>query len=397
MALDLTLDYPTFSNKQRDIFNGLMTHKLVALKGGRRGMKTFTQIWFMIEKLLEGKKILYALPAPEGLGEVFHEVCLALYPIKKILNIHRSSRIISYPKLGGHIHFKTLQRGGVGRGFNYDVVIIDEAQECETCAVDLKSIIQDSILPTFLITNGTLVLSGTGRARCFFTQKFNEWGTNPEAYTHRWSSYESPFINEEALKRMMEEMDNVAIRQEIFAEDIERGSTLFQQANLKTVSKEDIPKLDHIVLACDLAISKKTSADYTVLLVMGKHVETNTYYVLHVFRDRISFNDTLKSIKNICEQWGIQHVVVEAVAYQKSMAEELQRTSALSVVTVYPETDKYTRAIPVNALAERGQFLISDEVDKNYIRELLTFPLPKNHDDQVDATVYGFRTLRKLQ
>lgn len=266
--MNYTFELPSFCRLQRDVYNGLNNHKFVALKGGRRGMKTFTQIAYMCVKLLEGNKILYALPAPEGLYSVYKETLEFLEDVMPMVKSHDTRFTIEVGK--GRIDFKTLKKRAVGRGFNYNIVIIDKAQECEECSVDLKEVIEQSILPTFLITNGQLVLSGTGRSRCYFTEVFNKWESDVTAFTKRWSSYENPYVNPEAISRLIAEMDEVAVRQEIYAEDIDRGNTLFRQENLRYIEYEDIPKNLQLVVGVDLAISMKDNADYTAIVVMGK-------------------------------------------------------------------------------------------------------------------------------
>lgn len=444
----MTVDFhlPKFCKLQRDVYNGLKNHKRVALKAGRRGMKTYTEISYMCEQLLLGKRILYALPAPEGLKDVFLETLDFLEPLGELILPNYSDRTISFSK--GRIDFKTLKKGGIARGLKYDIVIIDEAQECESVAVDLKQIIEGAILPTFLTTNGQLVLSGTGRSRCYFTEVFNNWETsdwltNPKEmkdyetvsmlikdatkeyneqgyyyyyyndntyrikengnielknpnppFVKRWSSYENPYVIPEALEKMKSEMDEVSIRQEIYAEDVERGSTLFQQQNIRYIEFENIPKLDYKVIGVDLAISMKDNADYTAIVVMGKDVINDTYYVLDVVRKHLTFNDTLEMIKSVAELHSVQTVVVESTQYQASMVQELSRKSDLVVLKAFPETDKFKRAIPLNAIVERGRFFVSKSIGMEYTKEFTSFPLGKN-DDMIDATVYAYRILRK--
>lgn len=390
MIVDFHL--PKFCKLQRDVFNGLKNHKRVALKAGRRGMKTYTEISYMCEQLLLGKRILYALPAPEGLKDVFLETLDFLEPLGELITPNYSDRTISFGK--GRIDFKTLKKGGIARGLKYDIVIIDEAQECESVAVDLKQIIEGAILPTFLTTNGQLVLSGTGRSRCYFTEVFNLWESDTTAYTKRWSSYENPYVIPEALEKMKSEMDEVSIRQEIYAEDVERGSTLFQQQNIRYVEFENIPKLDYKVIAVDLAISMKDNADYTAIVVMGKDTINDTYYVIDVVRKHLTFNDTLEMIKSVAELHNVQTVVIESTQYQVAMVQELSRKSDLVVLKAFPESDKFKRAIPLNAVVERGRFFVSKSIGMEYTREFTAFPLGK-HDDMIDATVYGYRILRK--
>lgn len=407
----MTIDFhlPKFCKLQRDVYNGLKNHKRVALKAGRRGMKTYTEISYMCEMLLLGKRILYALPAPEGLKDVFLETLDFLEPLGELILPNYSDRTISFgtqrtdlpiasvhtrQTVKGRIDFKTLKKGGIARGLKYDIVIIDEAQECESVAVDLKQIIEGAILPTFLTTNGQLVLSGTGRSRCYFTEMFNNWESDTTAYTKRWSSYENPYVIPEALEKMKSEMDEVSIRQEIYAEDVERGSTLFQQQNIRYIEFENIPKLDYKVIGVDLAISMKDNADYTAIVVMGKDVINDTYYVLDVVRKHLTFNDTLEMIKSVAELHSVQTVVVESTQYQASMVQELSRKSDLVVLKAFPESDKFKRAIPLNAVVERGRFFVSKSIGMEYTKEFTSFPLGKN-DDMIDATVYAYRILRK--
>lgn len=138
-----------------------------------------------------------------------------------------------------------------------------------------------------------------------------------------------------------------------------------------------------IYQGCDLAISEKETADYFVLMTIGLDPDTGIYYVLDMYRDRISFRAQQEVIKLKAEQWQPISIGIESNAYQKSLSQELIRQTSLPIRQITTQRDKVSRAQVRSALFENGKIKIKKDMSI-LIDEFCLFP-DAAHDDIFDA------------
>ena len=150
-----------------------------------------------------------------------------------------------------------------------------------------------------------------------------------------------------------------------------------------------IPPMRYLVLGVDLALSEKTSADYTVAMPVGVD-HRGVYYFFRPYRDQVESPDGIKGIAAHAMSMNIRTVGIESVAYQASAIQHLQRMGEMvgrAVVPVRADKDKVTRARGWSPLAESGQIvLVVDGTgwEDVWLKEVVGFPRAA-HDDQVDA------------
>ncbi len=149
----------------------------------------------------------------------------------------------------------------------------------------------------------------------------------------------------------------------------------------------------HVAMGVDLALSTKTSADYTAIVVMSRD-EFGKLYVLDAVRERVDFPGALRLIRQMAEKWNPRQIAIEQVAYQAVVVQELLRQTTLPIKGVAPDKDKVTRAQPLALRYEQG--LVSHEQLPSWFEdELLAFP-QCGHDDSVDALVYAYQAVMRM-
>ena len=203
---------------------------------------------------------------------------------------------------------------------------------------------------------------------------------------------ENPYLSANYLKELREDLTSEYQRQELDAEFIEVGTSVFKSAWIKNISSDDVPEFDRIVCAVDLAISQKNNADYTAFVVMGR--KDNNYYVMDIDRGRYSMNEQKRIIHRIYDEYGCDFFI-ENVQYQDALVQDLRQSTSVPISGVNPGgRDKVSRAINMAARYELGLIHHVGEFmhRKDFERELLSFPAGKN-DDMVDAAVYAFNAL----
>jgi predicted phage terminase large subunit-like protein len=152
-------------------------------------------------------------------------------------------------------------------------------------------------------------------------------------------------------------------------------------------------EIKKVILGCDLAISKKDSADYTVITAVGQG-EDLKLYVLDVTSGRLSFQQQKTTIRAMVDRWNPVQTIVESVAYQAVMIEELRSEGGLKIVPYKTVTDKVSRAMGISGHFENSNIFFRKNVMMDHIDSLLLFP-DAAHDDFVDSlgfSISGFKT-----
>ena len=148
-----------------------------------------------------------------------------------------------------------------------------------------------------------------------------------------------------------------------------------------------------IAMGVDLALSTKTSADYTAIVVMARD-EFGKLYVLDAVRERVDFPGALRLIRLMADKWSPHAIAIEQVAYQAVVVQELLRQTTLPIKGVTPDKDKVTRAQPLALRYEQG-LVFHDQLPSWFEDELLAFPQGL-HDDSVDALVYAYQSVMTM-
>ena len=138
----------------------------------------------------------------------------------------------------------------------------------------------------------------------------------------------------------------------------------------------------------DLAASKKTTADYTVIGMFAM-TPWRELLVVDWHREHLAGPDQPKAIKAMRANWNPAYVGIEATGYQTTLVDILS-ADGVPVRAIYPDKDKVTRAIPAAALHEAGMvyYLTGAPWFQGIVDECLAFPNGKN-DDQVDVVSCG--------
>lgn len=236
-----------------------------------------------------------------------------------------------------------------------------------------------------------------------------------------WSYVNLPAVNErgEALwpeqrpldflmrqKRIMGEYDWASL---YMGQPTPKGQSVFGEPAVY-----DRPDLNgsSILIACDPAITERTTADYSAIVVgAGKIVDGLLHVdILHVTRFQVELKRLCQELRGLSLKWGAK-VAVEAVGGFKAVVQALRDIDrSLSVVEINSETvgdlargDKRVRALPLAAAWNDARVRVPSHPVGNHIttdwvhaytKEFKHFNGVKDaHDDQVDATAHLINAL----
>ena len=145
-------------------------------------------------------------------------------------------------------------------------------------------------------------------------------------------------------------------------------------------------------IGVDLAISKRDTADYTAMvpaLLYGDGKGMRIYILQNIVNKRMTFPETVETCKVMYESFKEDdrhpNFVIEDVAYQKSLPQQLEDEGLDGVKTTRPgNQDKRTRLVLTAHLIKTGRILFPRSGAETLINQIVHFGVEK-HDDMADA------------
>jgi predicted phage terminase large subunit-like protein len=170
---------------------------------------------------------------------------------------------------------------------------------------------------------------------------------------------------------------------------------LFKRAWFKTI--DHAPKGLKWKRGYDLALSTKTSADYTASFRCAFDGR-GTLYIDGGFRKRIEFPEQKRYIlERMLNESDTEHGI-ESALHGAAFVQELRRTPGFlnrAFRSIRVTGDKFTRALAWANKAEEGSLrLVRGAWNDTFIDEACSFP-NSAHDDQIDAVSIAVEMLTK--
>ena len=242
---------------------------------------------------------------------------------------------------------------------------------------------------------GRIWVTSTPRGKNWLYDRFVNTHNPMYSYIHA-STHDNPFISHEYKQALVDDYGTGQwARQEIEGQFADMDGALFRREWFHAIDRapED---LRTVVRAWDLAVTTKSSSDYTAGVKLG--FDANGYiYILDVVRGKWEWPDARAVIVRTAQADGTAvPIFIEEVAFQAAARQELQRDAALRMHNIRgsrPDADKWRNALPLAVRAEAGLLrIVRAAWNREYIDEMCSFDgKGKLHDDQVDATSHAYR------
>lgn len=379
----ISLNLPKLHKNQRFINDNLNRFNTICC--GRRFGKNILLEHIIIDDILKGRKVAHMEPTYKMLSDVWRDIKRLLGPI--ITKSDGTEMRMEF-LTGATLDFWSLENYDSIRGRKYHLVVINEAAMFR----NLEDAWTQVIRPTLTDYIGRAMFLSTPKGDNYFKKLCDRGSSNSlKEWSHfKFTSYDNPKIESTEIDSAKKEIPEITFRQEYLAEFVTGQGTILKSSQIKSFNKNtiNVNKLQ-IVMSVDLAISQKTTADYSAIVVLGRDKVNGNIYVLDVYRAKIQFNDIIEAIKKYAEKWNPTVVGIESVQAQAYVVQELVRTTKLNIKAIRPDRDKITRFQAIQVRFENGLVFIEDDIIDDYTRELLAFPLGE-HDDMVDATSYCY-------
>lgn len=374
----------SYSPAQHEIFFEDVRKFNVIPKGRRFGITTAGS-FYLIEQMLEGvTPNLWGDTITTNIDRYVERLFIPVLRKNKIpYKWHRQKRELRI--FDTVLDFRSSDRPENWEGFGYKNIFLNEA------GIILKNpYLWDNTVSPMLIdySDSKVFIAGTPKGKRHkgvyskFYQLSRKWGK--DVIVKQYSTYDNPLNSEEDIKGLIADLPSSVIKQEIYGDFIDTESSMIKEEWLKYGSGSGS---NYRVMAVDLAISRKTLADYTAICVMSRD-EAGNRYIERVFRDKLSFNEILLKIKEFAVLYEPEQIGIETVQFQAAVIDELIRTTNYNIIPLTPTKDKVTRFYPLAARFENGLIYIDNSIHQEFINELLSFP-DTSHDDMVEACSYA--------
>ena len=374
------IDLPKLHKNQQFILDNCCRFNVCNI--GRRFGKDILLNDLAIRNSIDNKRVLITAPEYKVLAENFREISKTINPL--IQDISQQEKRIELVT-GGILSFYSLENFESIRGGKYHLALNNEI----AMARYAQQAWQEVIRPTLTDYLGSAWFFSTPKGMNYFNElsiKEKEFG-NKYWKTFHFTSYDNPLLNADEIDDAKKDLPELVFRQEYLAEFVEGEGTFIKREYLHYY--DNLPTNLDIYIALDPAISQKTNADYTAICVLGIDKIKKEYYIIEVFRKRMSFIETIGVLNSFNEKYKPKLVGIEEVAYQSALVQEAKRTTNMPLMGIKVEKDKITRFYPVLNKFEVGTIFLNRNLIPDFEKELLSFPLG-TYDDMVDSVSHAY-------
>ena len=180
------------------------------------------------------------------------------------------------------------------------------------------------------------------------------------------TSYWPEFWPVERLDAKRAEIGEVMFQLMYMNNPLGLSASMFTIEMLRKDLPDPLPEFKSIVISLDLAITEKTSSDYSVFAAIARDVKPRYYdmYVLDIVRDKISSEKLIDAVIEFCNRMA-QEYTIDCVLYENqaltisSINEFRARETIYKLQPVSLIGDKGARLMPVSLKAQRGGFYVN--------------------------------------
>ena len=372
----------------------------IIIRAGRRGGKTTGIAIRAVKRFLQGKRILYAAPTQDQVDAFWWEVKRALAePLDAgVFYKNETNHVIELPDTKQRIRAKTAWNADSLRGDYADELILDEWQLMDEEAWELVGapmLLDNNGSAVFIYTPPSLHSRSTSKARdprhAADMYKKAQKDESGRWETYHFSSRSNPHISSTAIAELASDMTQLAIRQEIEAEDVDEvPGALWTRELLDThrVSLEP-ESLDRVVVGVDPAGGGGDAIGIVVAARCG-----DSYYILEDASLYGSPQEWGEKVSEVYQAYEADRVVAE-MNYGGEMVKAtlLNVNRNLSFKPVSATRGKAVRAEPIAALYEQGKVHHVGVFPR--LEDEMTYWVPGDakSPDRMDALVWAMTEL----
>lgn len=296
--------------KQEEIARGIIASKDMwhIVDAGRQVGKSFLcqqlLLYFAINN--PGWHCMYVSMTYSQANKIFKRLVKGIRKSNIIREFNRSENSIELIN-GSEIYFKSYQKADSIRGYDNDLLIIDEAAFCDD--EDFQAVFR----PTLSVRGKKCILCSSPRGYNYFRDLYNRGVNGDKGYHSYFATYQTcPFSNLDEIEDAKRSLPEKIFRSEYLGEFIDGGMSVFD--NYRECVNINVPG-GKVIAGID--VGRKD--DFTVLTIMnGRKVvyqerwRTDTWE--NILKNIVHVVKRYRPIATFCEINGVGDVFYEMLA-----------------------------------------------------------------------------------
>jgi hypothetical protein len=252
--------------------------------------------------------------------------------------------------LGSKLSMRSIDREDLLVGLSYQTIVVNEAG---IALHDNPTLLSQIVLPMMLdYPNSRIFLIGTprgtigkdGKDAVFFLYFKRGMEGDPKVQSFEFTSYDNPFLREEDIKELEDEVAPQLRLQELYAKFLNVADIQIFNPEWWKISEELPPPhvIESSFISIDTAFSTKTTADESAMSVWNKTFQ-GQYYCVDIFHDRLDYPSLVRAVKRMVEKHHPSYLLIEAKASGQSLIQTLKTDiPEIPIRSFEPNKDKIT-------------------------------------------------------
>ena len=369
--------------------------------GGRGSAKSTSSIFKAIHIAGQNPNKTGVLVAPtyDMLREIMIMPFLKMARSLKILDTWSASEKTAYLINGFRVLFRSADDPEKLRGPNLTFFGIDEGcfvKKIEDAWLILMGTLRESHKNYAWVTT-----TPSNKRHYLYKLFYKDYKDDPDYETFHCKTVDNPFVPDSFVKTIKNSYEGLGAyeKRELKGEWANDEDSLVKPEWFNFIPMSEVPKLQLVVRSWDIAVSVKTSADFTASCKMGIDNDDNVY-ILDATKDKEKWTTSRQMIidTGIADSIDVP-IVFETIAAQLALYDELKAEKQLSGHIIHPfnpSKDKMARALPFFSAMKNGKVRIIKGGFNNMLRdELMDFGPDADHDDVMDAISCSFGHLHE--
>lgn len=199
----------------------------------------------------------------------------------------------------------------------------------------------------------------------------------------------------EDIMGILKSTGSAAFSAQMENDPVDPEAQVFRESDIQFISYKDLPPMNKYIFV-DPALSLKTAADYTAVVVVGLDARMKVY-VIEILRKKQKPLQTIEDLIQLYHKHDPVFVGIETQVFQRVIADWLrERCKALNLTMRIREVKrddtetKHQRILGLQPKVENGMFFIVDNCPhkQDLVLEMVRYTMKgtkAQHDDMVDA------------
>ena len=262
---------------------------------------------------MPGSIIYWVSPTDSQAQKVYKEILNAIYEsgcIKSKKMPKGDTEICFMNK--SKILFRSAASEDSLRGQSVDYMILDEA------AFIKKETVETILLPMLNVKGKKCLFISTPKGKNYLYEYFLKAKDTPKWSSLRYSTYDSPFANDELIDMFRQTLPTKLFEQEIEAQFVDSSSVFNNINDLLCLESQDKPiSGDHYYGGIDIGLIN----DASVLSILNQNGDLVKYYRW----ENIEAPELINAIIDICNEWNFVKILIENNNQGLTIYQDLKR------------------------------------------------------------------------